>query len=230
MNIRITLTVDLALCAVILCYLMFQICPTMFPEKRQKIEMNGSDGGCFNSVVQPLLTDLYQITMAYAYWKSSKDNNIATFDLFFRRSPFKGEFTIFAGLSDCIKFLETFKISQSDIDYLKTVIPDCEPQFFDYLLKIKPDQIKIEALNEGSICFPKVPLMKVTGPLIMVQLLETVFLTLINYASLVATNAARFRIAAAKKIKLFEFGLRRAQGPDGGLSASKYAYMGGFDG
>jgi len=157
-----------------------QMFATMYPEKRQKFETNGSEVGCFNSVVQPLLTDLYQITMAYAYWKSGKANNVATFDLFFRKSPFKGEFTIFAGLSDCIKFLETFRISQSDIDYLKTVIPDCEPQFFDFLQNIRPDHIKIEALKEGSICFPKIPLMKVTGPLIMVQLLETVFLTLIN--------------------------------------------------
>jgi len=181
------------------------------------------------SVVQPLLTDLYQFTMAYAYWKSGKTEDEASFDLFFRKSPFKGEFTIFAGLSDCLEFLNTFQLSGSDIAYLKSCLPDCEEEFFTYLATISPNLVKVEAMEEGSVCFPRVPLIKVKGPLVMVQLLETVFLNLVNYASLVATNAARFRIAAGKTAKLFEFGLRRAQGPDGGLSASKFSYLGGFD-
>ena len=181
-------------------------------------------------VVQPLLTDLYQLTMAYAYWKSGKQNNDATFDLFFRKNPFKGEFTIFAGLSDCIDFLKNFKYTKSDIDYLKNLMPHCEDEFFHYLEELKPDQIVVESIQEGSVCFPRIPLMKVSGPLIMVQLLETIFLTLINFASLVTTNAARFRIASGRTMKLLEFGLRRAQGPNGGLSASRYSYIGGFDG
>jgi len=184
-----------------------------------------------NSVVQPLLTDLYQITMAYAYWKSGKVNDTATFDLFFRKNPFKGEFTIFAGLTDCLKFLENFHYSETDINYLKTVMPETvEPEFFSYLSSLSPADVEVAALQEGSVCFPRIPLMRMRGPLIVVQLLETTFLTLVNYASLITTNAARFRIAAGKDIKLLEFGLRRAQGPDGGLSASKYAYIGGFDG
>ncbi|XP_006619193.1 nicotinate phosphoribosyltransferase isoform X2 [Apis dorsata] len=184
-----------------------------------------------NCVVQPLLTDLYQITMAYAYWKSEKMNDYAVFDLFFRKNPFQGEFTIFAGLEECIKFLEKFHYSSSDIKYLKSTMPSSiDERFFEYLKDLTPKDVTIYAVEEGSVVFPRIPLLRVEGPLIMVQLLETTLLTLVNYASLMATNAARFRMAAGKNITLLEFGLRRAQGPDGGLSASKYSYIGGFDG
>jgi len=180
--------------------------------------------------VQPLLTDLYQITMAYAYWKSGKTEDEASFDLFFRKSPFKGEFTIFAGLSDCLNFLSNFKLSQTDIAYLRSCLPGCEEDFFIYLASIDTALVRVVAMEEGSVCFPRIPLMKVKGPLVLVQLLETVFLNLVNFSSLVATNAARFRIAAGHQVKLVELGLRRAQGPDGGLTASKFSYVGGFDG
>lgn len=186
-----------------------------------------------NAVVQPLLTDLYQITMAYAYWKARRIDDRAVFDLFFRKNPFHGEFTIFAGLSECLKFLENFKYSESDIEYLRETLPsNVEEDFFTYLANLTPKDIKIHALQEGSIAFPRIPLMRVEGPLIVAQLLETTLLTLVNFASLITTNAARYRIAAGsqRKVQLLEFGLRRAQGPDGGLSASKYAYVGGFDG
>ncbi|XP_071858291.1 nicotinate phosphoribosyltransferase isoform X2 [Bombus fervidus] len=184
-----------------------------------------------NCVVQPLLTDLYQITMAYAYWKSQKMNDHAVFDLYFRKNPFQGEFTIFAGLEECMKFLEKFRYSASDIKYLKSTMPSSVDQkFFEYLKDLTPKDVTIYAMEEGSVVFPRIPLLRVEGPLIMVQLLETTLLTLVNYASLMATNAARYRMVAGKNITLLEFGLRRAQGPDGGLSASKYSYIGGFDG
>ncbi|XP_043264256.1 nicotinate phosphoribosyltransferase isoform X5 [Colletes gigas] len=184
-----------------------------------------------NCVVQPLLTDLYQITMAYAYWKSGKMNDRAVFDLYFRKNPFQGEFTIFAGLEECIKFLEKFRYSSSDIKYLKSTMPlSVDQRFFEYLKDLTPKDVTIYAIEEGSVVFPRIPLLRVEGPLIMVQLLETTLLTLVNYASLMATNAARYRMVAGKNITLLEFGLRRAQGPDGGLSASKYSYIGGFDG
>ncbi|XP_055296797.1 nicotinate phosphoribosyltransferase isoform X2 [Sitodiplosis mosellana] len=184
-----------------------------------------------NGVVQPLLTDLYQITMAYAYWKSGKVDDNAVFDLYFRKNPFDGEFTIFAGLDECLKFLDNFRYSESDIEYLKQTLPDgIENDFFDYLADLTARDVILYAIPEGTVVFPRVPIIKIEGPLIIVQLLETTLLTLVNYASLMATNAARYRMVAGKNVKLLEFGLRRAQGPDGGLSASKYAYIGGFDG
>ncbi|TRY72247.1 hypothetical protein TCAL_17418 [Tigriopus californicus] len=166
--------------------------------------------------------------MAYAYWKARRVDDQAVFDLFFRKNPFHGEFTIFAGLSECLKFIQNFKYTESDIAYLKNTLPsNVEPEFFEYLSNLTCEDITLYALKEGTVAFPRVPLIRVQGPLIVAQLLETTFLTLVNYASLVATNAARYRIAAGKSnIKLLEFGLRRAQGPDGGLSASKYAYIG----
>ncbi|XP_070533971.1 nicotinate phosphoribosyltransferase-like isoform X2 [Ptychodera flava] len=184
-----------------------------------------------NGVVQPLLTDLYQITMAYAHWKSEKRTDIAVFDLYFRKSPFKGEFTIFAGLNECLKFLNNYTFTETDINYLRKIMPPhIEEDFFSYLQNLEIGQVSVYAIPEGSVVFPRVPLLRIEGPLPIVQLLETTLLTLVNYASLVATNAARFRMAAGPDKKLLEFGLRRAQGPDGGLSASKYCYIGGFDG
>ncbi|XP_058792904.1 nicotinate phosphoribosyltransferase isoform X2 [Phymastichus coffea] len=184
-----------------------------------------------NGVVQPLLTDLYQITMAYAYWKNGKMNDHAVFDLFFRKNPFRGEFTVFAGLEECLKFLDKFHYSDSDIEYLKSAMPpSVEPEFFEFLRGTTAKEVTLYAVQEGSVVFPRVPLLRIEGPLIMVQILETTLLTLVNYASLMATNAARYRMVAGKSISLLEFGLRRAQGPDGGLSASKYSYIGGFDG
>ncbi|XP_023174877.1 nicotinate phosphoribosyltransferase isoform X2 [Drosophila hydei] len=202
-------------------------------------EMSCNSGGQFmdrgrmnqNGVVQPLLTDLYQITMAYAYWKSGKTDDQAVFDLFFRNNPFHGEFTIFAGLEECLKFLDSFHYSQSDIEYLRQTLPEgIENEFFEYLGNLTAHDVTLYAIDEGTVAFPRVPIIKLEGPLIIVQLLETTLLTLVNYASLMATNAARYRMVAGKHVKLLEFGLRRAQGPDGGLSASKYSYTGGFDG
>nr|KAG5688379.1 hypothetical protein BaRGS_010522 [Batillaria attramentaria] len=169
--------------------------------------------------------------MAYAYWKSGKMNDKAVFDLYFRRNPFKGEFTLFAGLEECVKLLQNFSFSRSDVEYLKKVMPPTvENEFFQYLSEMTANEVTLWAVDEGTVVFPKVPLLIVEGPLAVVQLLETPLLNLINYASLVATNAMRFRIAAGPGKTLLEFGLRRAQGPDGGLSASRYCYMGGFDG
>lgn len=182
-----------------------------------------------SNVIQPLLTDLYQLTMAYGYWKSNKANDFAVFELFFRKNPFQCEFTIFAGLHECLTFLEKFKYSSEDIDYLKRTFPTIENEFFEYLSTVTAKDVRLLAIDEGTVVFPRIPLLIVEGPLLICQLLETTLLNLVNFASLMVTNAARYRIIAGTS-QLLEFGLRRAQGPDGALSASKYSYMGGFDG
>ncbi|XP_058091348.1 nicotinate phosphoribosyltransferase 2-like isoform X2 [Magnolia sinica] len=186
--------------------------------------------GPTNPMVTPLLTDLYQFTMAYAYWKAGKHQDRAVFDLFFRKNPFGGEYTIFGGLEECIRFIANFKLREDEISFLRTTLPStCEDAFFDYLRGIDCSDVEVYAISEGSVVFPKIPLMRVEGPTAVVQLLETPFVNLVNYASLVATNAARHRFVAGRSKNLLEFGLRRAQGPDGGVSASRYSYVGGFD-
>ncbi|XP_072969826.1 nicotinate phosphoribosyltransferase 2-like [Typha angustifolia] len=186
-------------------------------------------GGPTNPMVTPLLTDLYQFTMAYAYWKAGKHLDRAVFDLYFRKNPFGGEYTVFAGLEECIRFIANFRFNEEDISFLQSAMPTCEDGFFDYLREIDCSDVEVYAISEGSVVFPKVPLIRVEGPVAVVQLLETPFVNLVNYASLVTTNAARHRFVAGKSKVLLEFGLRRAQGPDGGISASKYCYVGGFD-
>lgn len=201
---------------------------------RNKLKSNSqlkgwSDENLPKSAVLPLLVDLYHVTMAYGFWKSNKLLDYAVFELTFRKNPFGGEYTIFAGLEEALKFVKYFKFERDDIKYLKRVMPpDTNSQFYEYLESVTTNQISVYAQQEGNVVFPKVPLIRVEGPLIVVQLLETGLLNLINFASLVATNAARYRIAAGD-VQIFEMGTRRAQGPDGALSATKYCYMGGCD-
>jgi nicotinate phosphoribosyltransferase len=198
-----------------------------------------------NPLVQAMLTDLYQLTMTYAYWKTDRHNDSATFELFFRKNPFGGEYTVCCGLEECLKYLAHFRFAADDVQFLKHHVPNfahAEDSFWEYLARIDTSHLDVWALPEGSLAFPRIPMLVVKGPLAVAQLVETALLTLVNYPSLVATNAARMvRAAHAKKATsataasqfakiptCVEFGLRRAQGPDGGISASHYAHLGGF--
>lgn len=93
--------------------------------------------------------------MAYAYWKSDKEGDVAVFDLFFRKNPFHGEFTIFAGLDECVRFLQKFRYSSSDIVYLKTLLPNAEEEFFHYLRNLTVNDVTLYAIPEGSVVFPR---------------------------------------------------------------------------
>lgn len=179
-----------------------------------------------------LMTDLYQLTMSYAYWKSGLDQKEAVFNLFFRRRPFNGGFTVVAGLEAVVDFLQNFHFDTSDLDYLATLRdgtgePLFSDDFFNYLANLK-FTCHVDAMPEGSIAFPYEPLIRVQGPLVQCQILESALLTLVNFPTLIATKAARMRLAAKNDV-VMEFGLRRAQGIDGALTASRSAYLGGCD-
>lgn len=179
-----------------------------------------------------LLTDFYQMTMIYGYWKAGFAAKESVFHLFFRRTPFKGGFTIAAGLETVINFLEKFHFDPSDLNYLAGLKgPDgnvfFEDEFLNYLSKLKFTG-NIDAIPEGTAVFPYEPLVRVQGPLIECQLLESPLLNLINFSTLIATKAARICLAA-KGDSVIEFGMRRAQGVDGALTASRAAYIGGCD-
>lgn len=177
-----------------------------------------------------LLTDLYQLTMAYGYWKTGSAEQEAVFHLFYRKNPFGANYAIACGLQDVIDFLNQFKFTSADLDYLSSLTDHkgqalFEERFLDYLLHLE-FSCNIDAVEEGTVVFPHEPLLRVTGPLLQAQLIETFLLNSINFQTLIATKSARI-IAAAKGDPVHEFGLRRAQGIDGGLSASRAAYIGG---
>ena len=177
-----------------------------------------------------LLTDLYQLTMAYAHWKTGSYRKEAVFHLYFRNNPFGGGFTVSCGLARAKEFLTDFKYAEDDLRYLRTLTGDnhrplFDEGFLDYLRELKLE-CDIDAVDEGRIVFPSTPLVRVRGPIIAAQLIETPLLNIINFETLIATKAARIAIAARGE-PVMEFGLRRAQGIDGALAASRAAYIGG---
>lgn len=179
-----------------------------------------------------LLTDLYQLTMAYSYWKSGTANKEAVFNLFFRKAPFGNSFAIACGLRYTIDFLQTFRITDCDAAFLATLTGADQQRLFsdDFLDALKALRFvcDVDAVADGTVMFAQEPLLRISGPLIECQLLETTLLNLWNFQTLIATKAARVRQAAGTD-RVIEFGARRAQGPDGSLTASFASYIGGCD-
>jgi nicotinate phosphoribosyltransferase len=180
-----------------------------------------------------LTTDLYEVTMTCGYWIAGVTDHEAAFHVTFRENPFGGEFTVACGLATAIDFLRAFHFDETEIEYLASQRgnddkPLFDPGFLDYLrgLRLTCD---IDAIPEGTLVFPNEPIIRVCGPVIQCQLLETALLNILNFQSLIATKAARVSLAAENDA-VIEFGLRRAQGRDGGLSAARAAYIGGCAG
>ena len=177
-----------------------------------------------------LLTDLYQLTMAQGYWANDKLDEQAVFHAFFRSNPFGGGYAVACGTNQLEDLIRNFHYSDSDMEYLSSLRnADGSAMFdLDFLLWLSKLELSvdIDAVKDGTIVFAHEPLVRVSGPLVQCQLLETALLNGINFQTLIATKASRVVRAASGK-PVSEFGLRRAQGPDGGLSASRAAFIGG---
>src|SRR4051812_43347309 len=177
-----------------------------------------------------LLTDLYQLSMAAAAWKSGIEDREAVFHLLFRRAPFGSGFTVAAGLATALEYLREMRFSADDLRYLSGLRADSgeplfEAGFLDHLRGLTL-RLDVDAVPEGTVVFPQEPLLRVSGPIVPCMLLETPLLDLINFQTLIATKAARVCLAAEGE-PVLEFGLRRAQGVDGAISAARAAYLGG---
>lgn len=171
-----------------------------------------------------LLTDLYELTMVAGYIKDGRAENRASFEYFFRSLPPDTGFAICAGLESFLDYVSNLRFSDDDIEYLRT-LNLFDDDVFDYLQAFRP-RATIRAIPEGTLIFPNEPIIHVEGPIAEAQLFETALLNMMNYQTLIATKASRVCLAAEGE-PVMEFGLRRAHGPDGGLSGSRAAYIGG---
>lgn len=177
-----------------------------------------------------LLTDLYQLTMAQGYREMGMDDTHACFNLFFRDHPFGGGFTVAAGTGLIHELVESMRFTDEDIAYLEGLEAPLGGRMFrdDFLAHLRDlePELDVDAVPEGTLVHPRVPMVRVRGPIMACQLLETMLLNLVNFQTLIATKAARVCMSA-RGGAVAEFGLRRAQGPDGGTSASRASYVGG---
>lgn len=173
-----------------------------------------------------LHTDLYQINMAYSFFKDNIHEKKAVFEVFFRKNPFENGYVVFAGLERVVEFINNFKFSEDDLEYLQKL--NYDEEFIDYLRTVKFNG-RIKSVIEGEIVFAKEPILIVEASLLEAQLIETALLNIINYQTLIATKASRIKNIAKDK-KLFEFGARRAHEMDAAVWGARASYLAGFDG
>lgn len=177
-----------------------------------------------------LNTDLYELTMAQGFWESGLFGSEACFNAFFRENPFGGGYAVACGTGQIAELVENFVFTDEDIDYLSFLTapgggPMFKPAFLEFLRGHKLD-LTIDAAPEGEVVFPREPMVRVMGPIIDCQLIETALLNLVNFQTLVATKTARV-VKSAEGHPVSDFGLRRAQGPDGGLAVARASYIAG---
>ena len=179
-----------------------------------------------------LNTDLYELTMAQGFWESGLKDTQACFNVFFRENPFDGGYAVACGTGQIADLVENFVFDDEAIAYLGTLSAPgggsmFKKGFLDYLADFRM-RVSVWAVAEGDIVFPREPMVRVMGPIIDCQLLETALLNLVNFQTLVATKSARV-VQAAEGHMVSDFGLRRAQGPDGGLAVARASYVGGVN-
>lgn len=179
-----------------------------------------------STINSALFTDFYELTMAQGYWKANMNQKVV-FDMFFRKNPFNGGFSVLAGNEVLMDAITSFRFSEEDIKYLESQ-KIFDKGFLDYLRDFKFTG-DLYTMNEGTVIFPQEPLVRIHANLIEAQILEGLVLNIVNFQSLIATKTARIWIAS-KKAPIMEFGLRRAQGQDGAMSATRAAYIGGAAG
>lgn len=179
-----------------------------------------------------LATDLYQLTMAQGYFAAGLTERQAIFHMFYRTPPFGGRYVVAAGQNSFADWLEAHQFTPDDISYLRSLTGKDGSALFtrEFLNFLASWRFRgsIETVPEGTIIFPHEPILRVRAPLLDAQIIETTLLTLVNFQTLIATKASRLRLAAGSD-EVLEFGLRRAHGLNGGLSASRAAYIGGVD-
>lgn len=177
-----------------------------------------------NKMNLTMLTDFYELTMANGYFETGMADDIAYFDMFFRRVPDGGGYAIMAGVEQMIDYLRNLKFTDEDIEYLRGKNLFCE-DFLQYLREFK-FQCDVWAVPEGTPIFPHEPIVTVRGPVIQAQFIETMILLTINHQSLIATKANRI-VRAAKGRGVMEFGTRRAHGAEAAIFGARAAYIGG---
>ncbi|MBU8771955.1 nicotinate phosphoribosyltransferase [Cytobacillus oceanisediminis] len=173
-----------------------------------------------------LHTDLYQINMAQTYWEDNIHNKKAVFEVFFRKLPFGNGYGIFAGLERVIEYIENFRFTDSDLQYLKNEL-NYEEGFLEYLKNMRFSGT-IKSMEEGELVFGNEPILRVEAPLAEAQIIETAILNIINYQTLIATKATRIREVIGDGTAM-EFGSRRAHEMDAAIWGTRAAYIGGFD-
>lgn len=177
--------------------------------------------------INALFMDFYHIIMAYTFFEQKKHQLQATFEVYFRKCPFEGNFAILAGTYEVIKYINSFRFTLDQLRFIKKKMNNYSgvDLFIEYLSTLSGKDISIYAMEEGSIIFANEPVMIVEGNILTCHLLESAIINLLNYPILIATNSMRYKISINHKT-LAEFGCRRAQGPDGALSGSKYSFFG----
>nr|MDD6335153.1 nicotinate phosphoribosyltransferase [bacterium] len=173
-----------------------------------------------------LLTDLYQLTMMQGYLRCGKQDEMAVFDVFFRHIDDFSEYAVVAGLEQAVEYIRDIHFGPEELDYIRN-LHIFDEDFLEYLKNFRFEG-DIDAMPEGTICFPGEPLVRVKAKLPQAQLIETALLNIVNHQTLIATKASRV-VYAAQNTAVMEFGLRRAQGPDAGLYGARAAIIGGCD-